>query len=161
MIKYIQYVLSMVLIALARGDNNKIKTVIIDIPSGQLKGLESISKPTGKTVYEFRGIPFAKPPVDKLRFKKPVPFGNWHETLDATVFGAGCPQYIPDHLHNIRPSKMSEDCLVLNVYVPMKIEANRKLSVMMWIHGGAFILGHAHQYDGGGWLRKETLLLSQ
>ena len=51
MIKYIQYVLSMVLIALVRGNDDPMKTVLVDTSSEQMKGIESISRPTGKTVY--------------------------------------------------------------------------------------------------------------
>ncbi|VDI82714.1 Hypothetical predicted protein [Mytilus galloprovincialis] len=49
-----------------------------------------------------------------LRFKKPEPVDKWTDTLDATEFGAACPQSVPDMMLDFKPSKMSEDCLFLN-----------------------------------------------
>lgn len=34
-----------------------------------------------------------------------------------------------------------EDCLYLNIDVPGEWNPNRKLPVMVWIHGGAYIFG--------------------
>lgn len=50
--------------------------------------------------------------------------------------------------------QVSEDCLFLNVYVPVSVDLSRKtaalLPVMVWIHGGDFIAGSASKplYDG-------------
>jgi len=43
---------------------------------------------------------------------------------------------------------MSEECLLLNVYVPANATSSSALPVMLWIHGGAFILGDTLGYDG-------------
>ncbi|KAM6961338.1 cocaine esterase [Aplochiton taeniatus] len=43
---------------------------------------------------------------------------------------------------------ISEDCLYLNIYTPSKSSENSKLPVMVWIHGGGFILGGVFIYDG-------------
>ena len=56
----------------------------------------------------FRGIPFAKPPVDELRFAPPEPIPAWSNAtaktwkgkkqvnvLDAQGFGPACPQAYP------------------------------------------------------------------
>ena len=40
----------------------------------------------------FRGIPYAEPPVGKLRFKPPVLRQRWDGVRDATRFGASAPQ---------------------------------------------------------------------
>jgi hypothetical protein len=55
---------------------------------------------TGKPLYEFRGIRYGKPPVGPLRFKQPVPVKKWEDTLDATTFGASCPQFV-NEMHPI------------------------------------------------------------
>lgn len=50
--------------------------------------------------------------------------------------------------------QVSEDCLYLNVYVPVSVDLSLKTSahlpVMVWIHGGDFIAGSASKplYDG-------------
>lgn len=50
--------------------------------------------------------------------------------------------------------KVSEDCLYLNVFVPLDVDFNAPLQsplpVMVWIHGGDFIAGSASKplYDG-------------
>jgi carboxylesterase type B len=45
---------------------------------------------------------------------------------------------------------MSEDCLFINVYVPLGVDLNSNLPVMVWIYGGGLTIGYADQYDGGG-----------
>lgn len=43
----------------------------------------------------FLGIPYALPPLEKLRFEPPVPLASWgSERLDALEFGAECMQSI-------------------------------------------------------------------
>jgi hypothetical protein len=65
----------------------------------------------GSKVYEFRKIPFAKPPVGNLRFEKPEKFGPWKDTLDATRFGPSCIQVLS--FQSIVPNTtISEDCYI-------------------------------------------------
>lgn len=121
---------------------------VVTTPMGPIKGLQEQCEQTGETVYRFRGIRFAKAPVGDLRFRKPVPVDKWTDTLDATVYGAGCPQKVPEGYEEFAPKVMSEDCLFLNIYVPKILESNRKIPVMVWIHGGGLMAGFSHQYDG-------------
>lgn len=121
--------------------------ITIDTPSGGIEGIKGIFEQTGTTLYEFRGIPYAKPPLGQLRFKKPEPVEKWSEVLDATSFGSVCPQIIPPFI-STEHIEVSEDCLVLNVYVPDTLVRNEQLSVMVWIHGGGFVFGYGHAYDG-------------
>lgn len=91
--------------------------------------VQGVSQPD---FFSFRGIPYAQPPVDDLRFAAPQPAGAWSGVLQADSFGNACPQ----------AGVTTEDCLYLNVYTP-KTEGPHP--VMVWIHGGAFIFG-----SGGG-----------
>ncbi|XP_052068048.1 cocaine esterase-like [Mytilus californianus] len=136
--------MTLVCVNFATGDLTVVNSV-----SGPIKGLKTQNKQTGKDVYEFRGIPFGKPPIGPLRFKKPEPADKWTDTLDATEFGAACPQSTPDMMLDFKPPKMSEDCLFLNVYVPTHVDKNRILPVMVWIYGGGLVVGFSNQYDGG------------
>ncbi len=85
----------------------------------------------------YRGIPFAAPPVGKLRWKAPQPAQKWKGVLLAYKFGPASIQNNPA-LANLAPP--SEDCLYLNVWTPAKGDKD-KLAVMVWIHGGGFVAG--------------------
>lgn len=90
----------------------------------------------------FLGIPYAKPPVEELRFMPPQPAEDWEGVLDATEFGPSCVQ---NASALSAMGEQDEDCLTLNVFAP---ESGEKLPVMVWIHGGAFVSGGSSQYDG-------------
>ena len=70
----------------------------------------------------FRGIPYAEPPVGRLRFRPPERRRRWDGVLDATRFGDCHPQD-PDPVENAlmvldrRPPE-GDDCLNLNVWTP-------------------------------------------
>jgi para-nitrobenzyl esterase len=93
-------------------------------------------------VREYLAIPYAAPPVGELRWQSPQAPAGWSGTRDGTAFGSRCPQ--PKSA--ISAESTNEDCLFLNVHVPDDIGA-AKLPVMVWIHGGAFMLGAASDYD--------------
>ena len=118
-----------------------VASTIVTTTYGSVNG-SLISLPTNKTAVAYLGIPFAK--ADRLEY--PVPPNEWTSTLQANKIDKICPQ------PNLRPNKlplMSEECLLLNVYVPANHTRNSStLPVMLWIHGGAFILGDTLGYDG-------------
>ncbi|MDQ1394445.1 MAG: para-nitrobenzyl esterase [Acidimicrobiaceae bacterium] len=100
---------------------------------------------------QWRGVPYAAPPVGPLRFRPPQPPPPWKGVRDASRFGPAAPQAISplQGLVGGQPGRWSEDCLYLNVFAPTDGRAG--LPVMVWIHGGAFIggSGSARWYDGG------------
>jgi para-nitrobenzyl esterase len=85
---------------------------------------------------EFLGIPYAAPPVGALRWRPPAPAAAWRTPRDATRPGHACLQLADGK----RDRDSDEDCLVLNVWAP-RPAAGERLPVMVWIHGGAFVLG--------------------
>lgn len=81
----------------------------------------------------FRGIPFAAPPLDRLRWKKPQPVWPWKGVRDATRRAASCLQN--DYGWNRADFLIgSEDCLTLDVRTP---ELTGRRPVLVWIHGGS------------------------
>ncbi|XP_062598077.1 acetylcholinesterase-like [Saccostrea cucullata] len=111
---------------------------------GNVNGLQI---PTAKgDIFRFTGIPFGKAPVGSQRFLKPQPFGSWNKTLDATKIGPACMQSYTraSAFYNY----FSEDCLQLNIYVPYNITQDLRRSVMVFIHGGAYMAGSGFTYDG-------------
>lgn len=122
---------------------------IIHTPSGSIRG---IAKQYGvNTVFQFRNIPYASPPIGDKRFQKPTPYGPWSGIRDGTVFGPSCMQNMSIFVDNysLENANISEDCLSLNVYVPYHLPAasQRNKTVMIWVHGGGFTLGQAELYD--------------
>jgi para-nitrobenzyl esterase len=116
----------------------------VETASGRLAGLRKDG------ITRFKGIPFAKPPVGPLRWRMPEAAEPWAGVRDATKFGHVCPQ-APTQLESIMGSSMgeqSEDCLFLNVWTPGCDGSKRP--VMVWIHGGAFVIGAGSQgvYNG-------------
>ena len=108
----------------------------VEIAQGRLTGL------SGGGVHQFRGIPYAAPPVGGLRWRSPQPPASWPGTRDATAFGAACPQELrPGYsLEALRDLPMQEDCLYLNVWTPDTAPA-QPLPVMVWILPGSFLMG--------------------
>ncbi len=107
-----------------------------------------------RDVQVFLGIPFARPPVGPRRFHAPAPPVSWSGVRSARRVGPAAPQIGPVSpmirtLIGAAGSKQSQDCLYLNVWTPGADNGRRP--VMVWIHGGAFILGSGSTplYSGG------------
>lgn len=92
---------------------------------------------------QFKGIPYAEPPVGELRWKAPRPARAWQGVRDATAFASQCAQPATP-LGNPQPTYV-EDCLYLNVTTPRRAG---RLPVMVWLHGGGNVNGNSALYDG-------------
>uniref|UniRef100_A0A3Q2D7P8 Carboxylic ester hydrolase n=1 Tax=Cyprinodon variegatus TaxID=28743 RepID=A0A3Q2D7P8_CYPVA len=119
---------------------------VVSTEGGFVQG-ENIKIATNRYMDVFRGIPFAAVPK---RLEKPTPHQGW-DTLKATSYKDRCLQWtvVMDEVMG------SEDCLYLNIWVP-HINKAANLPVMVWIFGGAFMLGSSmggtfldnYLYDG-------------
>lgn len=104
------------------------------------------------TMNEFLGIRYARAPVGNLRWRSPRRPERVAGIQDATQFGNHCPQ--PASPFGL--ASTTEDCLFLNVFTPAgrnpvghdrgRDHADR-LPVMLWIHGGALVVGESDDYN--------------
>jgi len=120
------------------------KTEIINTKYGKIQGYIE------KGIEIFKGIPYAAPPINDLRFMPPNPPKAWSDILIATEFGPNVPQ--PENIASFLfgpPREESEDnCLTLNIWTPGTDKKRRP--VMFWIHGGNFRYGSSAQVTYNG-----------
>jgi len=106
----------------------------------------------GPGVREFKGIPFAVPPLGERRFASPESSPPWKGVLDASRYRSACPQV---SRYGLTDASDDEDCLYLNVTVPSPGTASggasvaaaaKKRPVIVWVHGGAYVGGSSNLY---------------
>lgn len=118
--------------------------VRVNVAQGELEGIYS----TATGVQRFLGVPFAAPPVGDRRWRAPQPAVRWTGVREAKTFG---PRAIQKFLFDDMRfrSKMSEDCLYLNVWTPAKT-TDEPLSILLYFHGGGNVAGSGDElrYDG-------------
>ncbi len=127
--------------------------VIVRTPAGTVQG-------RGRDGVEaFVGIAYVSPPVGALRWRAPEPMPKWPGVRDAGAFGADCPQVRLPYDATPSGQPMSEDCLTLDVWRPA---GARALPVMVWIHGGGFVMGSnaSPVLDGAALARRGVVLVS-
>lgn len=116
----------------------------VDTAAGTVEG-ERIAGVTS-----WKGVPYAAPPVGRLRFAPPQPPAPWTGVRDCSRNGPISMQPDPDPLAVWIPSGeaaffapgavQSEDCLNLNIWAPSGWETAKR-AVYLWIHGGAWVTG--------------------
>lgn len=123
--------------------------LVVETDAGLLEGFDH------EGVRSWRGIPYAAPPVGDLRWRAPQPAAPWGGVRDATDFGTDCL-----HAPSTTTHPSSEDCLFLNVERP--VEADGDLPVLVWIHGGGFVMGsgRTEAADGEAFVRRGVLLVT-
>jgi para-nitrobenzyl esterase len=120
-------------------------------------------------VRRFYSIPYAANPVGDLRFRAPQPHSGWAGIRDALTPGPSAPQPTPrmTRLPGLDlgclfadPWDPDRDYLTVNVWAPEG--AASALPVMVFLHGGAFLVGgkDAALYDGASFARNGVVLVS-
>ena len=103
------------------------------------------------TVTSFKGIPYALPPVGKLRWRPPRPLTSPElcrkdlrdkttNVLHASSFASPCVQY-----GGPQPNTGAEDCLFLNIWSPMPNTS--LLPVAVFFYGGDLTQGKTNWYN--------------
>jgi len=132
-------------------------------PAGPVVGVTGVY---GSHVW--RGLPYAAPPVGQRRWRAPAPLEPWTQPRAALRPGSPCAQTASPFAGVVdrEPGTFagSEDCLTLDVYAPrMAPDAlpgpDARLPVMVWIHGGGNVVGHAGFYDGGNLAQQRDVVV--
>ncbi|XP_046398623.1 juvenile hormone esterase-like [Ischnura elegans] len=144
---------------------------LVEVMQGEVKGSRMLTY-AGREVAAYRGIPYAEPPVGDLRFREPKPVNAWSGILDATSEAPVCIQKDIIFFEN-PPVVGVEDCLYLNVYVPLDILTSikkseeegklwKKIPVMVYIHGGGWLggSGGSHNFGPQLLLDKDVILVT-
>jgi para-nitrobenzyl esterase len=128
----------------------------IKLDTGLVTGMEF------QGIESFKGIPFASPPVGRLRWRAPQPAAAWQGVRAANTYGPICMQAVRTDSNGIKTRRedMSEDCLTLNIFKP-KVKS-KLMPVMVWIHGGGMVAGASSgaAHDGTAFARGGIILVS-
>ena len=92
-------------------------------------------------VLQWYDIPFAKPPIDELRWRAPEPLDAAPQLISRRSEPPICPQRAGS-VSGVEGNAAigAEDCLYLDVTAP--VSGTEPLPVMVWIHGGGNTTGH-------------------
>ncbi|XP_050705833.1 venom carboxylesterase-6-like [Eriocheir sinensis] len=130
----------MVLVLMVLMEGTLAQDSIIRLRQGNVQGV--IRETNERQVYAYLGIPYAKPPVDQLRFQPPIRHEGWTTTLFANEFGAVCPQPFLTGMHT------SEDCLTINVWIPELPRGFRQYPVVVLMEGELFVTSAPSRFPG-------------
>ena len=153
----LRYVLALTLYEIVAGVKG-VHEPITTVNQGTIIGKYMKSR-DGKQFSAYLSIPYAEPPVGKLRFRAPIPAKAWNGNLNGTIPHAMCPQINP----SLEDSDVygDENCLFLNIYSPKTDKSDFNLRpVMIFIHGGGFFAGDAQLYEPDYLLDEDIVLVT-
>ena len=149
------------------------ETGLLQTPQGSLRGVYT----PDEKVEVYAGIPYAQPPVGDLRWREPVPAGQWEGVLRADHFAPMSmqPQNLPIvdsltriigyheyqfSLHDNYRAPVNEDSLYLNIWKPAGDQTG--LPVLVYVHGGSLQTGQPwyQDYSGEGLARQGVIVVN-
>jgi len=108
----------------------------VTITDGRLQG----TRLAQSQVIAWLGVPYAQPPIGKLRWKAPRKLAPWEGIRSAQAYGDSSVQFFEGKTIG------SEDCLYLNIWRPDHSEA--ALPVFVFAHGGGNLGGSGQDFRG-------------
>lgn len=124
----------------------------VQVKNGMLQGL--VGKDPRITV--FRGVPYAAPPIGRLRWRAPQPAPDWegvkkcYEYADMAMMRVHPGLDEDFYTKELHPTAaeygMSEDCLYLNIFTPARTEQDN-IPVFVYIHGGGLQDGYSYEVE--------------
>lgn len=127
------------------------------IKNGTIEGNYNVTN----GISTYFGIPFAEPPVGELRWKAPVAASSWSGVKETKEFGPRPVQGLVFGDMNSWSDGVSEDCLTLNVWTPVK-RNSKDLPVLVYFYGGGFVAGDASEprYNGESMAKKGVVVVT-
>eukprot|EP00090_Calanus_glacialis_P005735 TRINITY_DN14441_c0_g1_i1.p1 TRINITY_DN14441_c0_g1~~TRINITY_DN14441_c0_g1_i1.p1 ORF type:complete len:825 (-),score=167.83 TRINITY_DN14441_c0_g1_i1:160-2634(-) len=119
--------------------------LVINTTSGMVQGHRR-QVPDGPEIRTWQGIPYAQPPVGKLRFRPPEKVKGWKDIKVTRQPPPACPQPTGNPISDVNITNMDEDCLFLNIFSP-ELDSEKLYPVMIWIHSGGFNRGSSLTVD--------------
>lgn len=132
----------------------------VSTSSGQIHGKIDPAYPNTR---QFLGLPYAESPIGDLRWAPPQPLSQPHANVQATELPPSCLQSLNTNASSVyvdnvlefnlqglnRTGSVSEDCLTLSVWTPVKAggylkgpgKQSKGLPVLIFIYGGGFTTG--------------------
>ncbi|XP_037044487.1 esterase B1-like [Bradysia coprophila] len=127
---------------------------IIDTEYGPVQGVLKTTA-LGRNFYDFRVVPYMKAPIGKLRFRDAQPPDQWSEPFNTNIERPTyfCPPFPPF------PADGQEDAGIVSVSTPY---LDRKLPVLVYIHGGGFQIasGKLNLFGGDYLLQKDIVFVT-
>lgn len=119
-------------------------SAVVETVYGPVRGVDD----GGVTAW--KGVRYAAAPVGELRWRAPQPPQKWTRVADAGALGPVCPQPVDPRIPIDLGAPLGDDCLTLNIWAPSDVTTGACKPVLVWIHGGAYVLGSANQplYNG-------------
>lgn len=135
---------------------------VAETSSGKVRGF------VRRGILTFRGIPYGASTAGERRFLPPSKPASWKGVRSSLTYGYVSPQEPRPHwdkdevafVYQWDDGVQNEDCLRANVWTPGL--DTRKRPVMVWLHGGGFSTGSAHDmktYDGENLARRGDVVV--
>jgi len=126
--------------------------LIVETKYGKVEGF------TENGINRWYGIPYAKPPVGDLRFRRSVPHDTWEGIKSCKKFGSKPIQFMKKL--NLPSKSENEDCLFLNIW--RKKSEDKNLPVYVWIHGGYLHYGDSSDplFDGSHFAEEDIVYVN-